>query len=63
MGLRRNWLASRNEQYERFYLSSAARNLGYAHTALDRTRANCLVDRFLLEPMDEQPKQKRVRRH
>jgi 4-hydroxyphenylacetate 3-monooxygenase len=46
-------LASRNEQYERFYLSSASRNLGYAHTVPDRTRANRLVDRFLEEPIDE----------
>jgi 4-hydroxyphenylacetate 3-monooxygenase len=45
-------LASRNEQYERFYLSSAARNLAYAHTTGDRTRANRLVDRFLQEPID-----------
>lgn len=42
-------LASRNEQYERFYLGSAARNLQGAHTRFDRTRANRLVDRFLDE--------------
>jgi 4-hydroxyphenylacetate 3-monooxygenase len=42
-------LASRNEQYERFYLGSVGRNLALAHTALDRARADRLVDRFLLE--------------
>lgn len=45
-------LASRNEQYERFYLGSSGRNLTYAQTALDRTRADRLVDRFLLEDPD-----------
>ncbi|MCL2430842.1 MAG: 4-hydroxyphenylacetate 3-hydroxylase [Alphaproteobacteria bacterium] len=45
-------LGSRNEQYERFYLSSAARNLGYAHTVMDRARADRLVDRFLTEEID-----------
>jgi aromatic ring hydroxylase len=44
-------LASRNEQYERFYLASSARNLANAHLYNDRTRANRLVDRFLLEPI------------
>jgi 4-hydroxyphenylacetate 3-monooxygenase len=42
-------LASRNEQYERFYLASAARNLANAHLYSERTRANRLVDRFLNE--------------
>ncbi len=42
-------LASRNEQYERFYLGSIGRNLTMAQTLLERTRANRLVDRFLLE--------------
>jgi 4-hydroxyphenylacetate 3-monooxygenase oxygenase component len=42
-------LASRNEQYERFYLGSAGRNQGNAHLRADRTRANRLVDRFLNE--------------
>jgi aromatic ring hydroxylase len=42
-------LASRNEQYEMFYLGSSGRNLGYAQTILDRSRANRLVDRFLTE--------------
>ena len=46
-------LGSRNEQYERFYLGSVGRNLTVAHTAADRTRANRLVDRFLLEDLDE----------
>ena len=45
-------LASRNEQYERFYLGSSGRNLTYAQTALDRTRADRLVDRFLQEDPD-----------
>jgi 4-hydroxyphenylacetate 3-monooxygenase len=42
-------LGSRNEQYERFYLGSVGRNLALAHTALDRSRADRLVDRFLQE--------------
>ena len=42
-------LGSRNEQYERFYLGSSGRNLTMAHVLADRARANCLVDRFLLE--------------
>ncbi|MFO1083983.1 MAG: 4-hydroxyphenylacetate 3-hydroxylase N-terminal domain-containing protein [Reyranellaceae bacterium] len=46
-------LGSRNEQYERFYLGSSGRNLGMAHMLADRTRANRLVDRFLLEELDE----------
>jgi 4-hydroxyphenylacetate 3-monooxygenase oxygenase component len=45
-------LGSRNEQYERFYLSSAARNLAYLHTVTDRRRADRLVDRFLTEAID-----------
>ena len=47
-------LASRNEQYERFYLGSVGRNLASLQTFGDRTRARRLVDRFLneeLEPM------------
>lgn len=40
-------LASRNEQYERFYLTSGARNRQGAHIRADRTRADRLVDRFL----------------
>jgi 4-hydroxyphenylacetate 3-monooxygenase oxygenase component len=47
-------LASRNEQYERFYLGSVGRNLTSLQTFGDRTRAKRLVDRFLneeLEPM------------
>jgi len=43
-------LASRNEQYERFYLGSAARNLMHAHQRAERGRADRLVDRFLREP-------------
>lgn len=46
-------LGSRNEHYERFYLGSSARNLGMTHMLADRTRANRLVDRFLLEELDE----------
>ena len=46
-------LASRNEQYERFYLGSSARNYKMAHTLADKTRASRLVDRFLEEPLDD----------
>ncbi len=42
-------LASRNEQYERFYLTSGARNRQGAHMRADRTEAFRLVDRFLRE--------------
>ena len=42
-------LASRGEQYERFYLASGARNYQLAHGLADRTRANKLIDRFLNE--------------
>jgi 4-hydroxyphenylacetate 3-monooxygenase oxygenase component len=42
-------LASRNEQYERFYLASGARNLQRAFSVADRARADALVDRFLNE--------------
>ncbi|QQS11194.1 MAG: 4-hydroxyphenylacetate 3-hydroxylase [Rhodospirillales bacterium] len=45
-------LASRNEQYERFYLASSPRNLQRAHTLGDRARADRLVDRFLKEELD-----------
>ena len=43
-------LASRNEQYERFYLASSARNLARHLQFTDRGRADRLVDRFLKEP-------------
>ncbi len=43
-------LASRNEQYERFYLASSARNLARHLAFTDRSRADRLVDRFLKEP-------------
>jgi 4-hydroxyphenylacetate 3-monooxygenase oxygenase component len=46
-------LASRVEQYERFYLASGARNQHLAHMQGDRTRADRLVDRFLTEPVEE----------
>jgi len=42
-------LGSRNEQYERFYLASGARNLQRAFTIAPRARADGLVDRFLDE--------------
>ncbi|HAK62382.1 MAG TPA: 4-hydroxyphenylacetate 3-hydroxylase [Alphaproteobacteria bacterium] len=42
-------LASRNEQYERFYLASGPRNLQFCHMLADRSRADRLVDRFLTE--------------
>ena len=42
-------LASRNEQYERFYLTSGARNQQGAQMRADRARADRLVDRFLDE--------------
>lgn len=40
-------LASRNEQYERFYLTSGARNRQGAHLRANRAEANRLVDQFL----------------
>jgi 4-hydroxyphenylacetate 3-monooxygenase len=42
-------LASRNEQYERFYMGSAARNLLHAQQRADRSRAERLLERFLSE--------------
>jgi 4-hydroxyphenylacetate 3-monooxygenase len=42
-------LASRNEQYERFYLASSARNLARHLQFTDRGRADRLVQRFLDE--------------
>jgi 4-hydroxyphenylacetate 3-monooxygenase oxygenase component len=45
-------LASRVELYERFYLTSAARNQQRAHMLADRERAVRLLDRFLTEPAD-----------
>lgn len=42
-------LASRNEQYERFYLASSQRNLARHLLFTDRSRADRLVDRFLKE--------------
>ena len=45
-------LASRNEQYERFYLASSPRNLARHLAFVDRARADRLVDRFLKEPLD-----------
>ncbi len=43
-------LASRNEQYERFYLTSGQRNRQNVQMRADRKEANRLVDRFLQEP-------------
>jgi 4-hydroxyphenylacetate 3-monooxygenase len=43
-------LASRNEQYERFYLASSPRNLARHLAFTDRSRADRLVDRFMKEP-------------
>jgi aromatic ring hydroxylase len=45
-------LASRNEQYERFYLGSVGRNLTYTQMLDDRTSAKRLVDRLLNEELD-----------
>jgi 4-hydroxyphenylacetate 3-monooxygenase len=42
-------LASRNEQYERFYLTSGARNRQTVQMRADRTEADRLVNRFLHE--------------
>ena len=42
-------LGSRNEQYERFYLTSGARNRQMVHVRAKRDEANRLVDRFLTE--------------
>jgi aromatic ring hydroxylase len=42
-------LASRGEQYERFYLASGPRNQQMAHVLAPRARADRLVDRFLSE--------------
>jgi 4-hydroxyphenylacetate 3-monooxygenase oxygenase component len=42
-------LGSRGEQYERFYLASAARNRLLAHLFAPRDRGRKLVDRFLEE--------------
>ena len=42
-------LGGRGEQYERFYLASAARNRGLAHLVAPKERALALVDRFLTE--------------
>lgn len=44
-------LASRNEQYERFYLTSGARNRQNVQMRADRTEADRLVDRFLKEDL------------
>ena len=40
-------MGSRNEQYERFYLASGARNLQNAFRIEDTTRSDALVDHFL----------------
>jgi len=43
-------LASRNEQYERFYLTSGARNRQGAQLRAERAIADALVNRFLHDP-------------
>jgi len=48
-------LAARNTLYERFYLTSAARNYQFAHRLAPKERAAGLVDRFLKEPLDATP--------
>jgi 4-hydroxyphenylacetate 3-monooxygenase len=45
-------LASRVELYERFYLTSGARNQQRAQALAKRDRAMALVERFLSEPVD-----------
>jgi aromatic ring hydroxylase len=45
-------LGSRNEQYERFYLASGARNLGLSHLLAPKERSARLVDRFLEEKVE-----------
>ena len=42
-------LGSRGEQYERFYLASAARNRLLSHLFAPKERSRKLVDRFLEE--------------
>jgi aromatic ring hydroxylase len=42
-------LGGRGEQYERFYLASAARNRAHAHLLAPKERALALVERFLKE--------------
>lgn len=51
-------LASRGEQYERFYLASGARNQQLAHMIADRARADRLVDRFIKEDAPLSPELK-----
>ena len=46
-------LASRVELYERFYLTSGARNQQRAQALAKRDRAMALVERFLNEPVDQ----------
>lgn len=45
-------LGSRNEQYERFYLASGARNRVFAHLNAPKERSTRLVARFLNEKSD-----------
>ena len=42
-------LAGRGEQYERFYLASAARNRAMSHLVAPKGRALASVERFLGE--------------
>jgi 4-hydroxyphenylacetate 3-monooxygenase oxygenase component len=46
-------LASRNDQYERFYLGSVGRNLANMHVNYGRGRAGRLIGRFLKEDLGE----------
>lgn len=56
-------LGSRNEQYERFYLGSAGRNMTALQATYDRARANRLVDRFLLEDLQPTPQDEQSAQH
>ena len=49
-------LASRNEQYERFYLASGPRNRQIHEMMADPTRANRLVDQFLMDDVQSEGK-------
>ncbi len=54
-------LASRGEQYERFYLTSGARNQQMAHRLAPRQRGDRLVDRFVKdEPPAAEPAASRM---
>ena len=46
-------MGMRNEQYERFYLASGARNLQRADVVADTSRSDRLVDRFIEEALQK----------